>query len=507
MKKINLLPLILLLTSCNNNSSQINSSTSSISSSSSSSSLITSSTKEEGYYKSEGQSLDYEVMRRSFYYKDMPTTGDVNLLVVPVRFKDSTYVENTYSSYENMKENIEKTFFGESNETGWESVSSYYKKSSYNKLNIKGEVTDWFTTDKTFSEIASLSMKEYTDPTVYIVRQVEEWYKKTYGNTSKFDIDKDGYIDGIYMIYDAPYLNKNRIDWAYTTWDFKNEKYSDINNPIAYTYAWSSVDFLYDGNYKNENNNILMDAHTIIHETGHMLGLEDYYDYQGNITPLGSLDMMDTNIGDQNGFSKYSLGWTNPYVVTGECEIKIKPFESSGDIILVKDDWNGSSMDEYFLIEYYTPTGLNELDAKDLKENKYKTLYQEPGIKIYHVDARLGYYTNEKFSEYTDEIYGANTDYKYSTKLAHSNSPSKSANKNFRLIKLLENGATNKLNDFSNVANDSMLFHKGDTFNPYDYNRIFYEPGQFNDGEEFKYIIDILDINSEEATIKFSYID
>ena len=75
------------------------------------------------------------------------------------------------------------------------------------------------------------------------------------------------------------------------------------------------------------------------------------------------------------------------------------------------------------------------------------------------------------------------------------------------LIKLLENGATNKLNDFSNIANDSMLFHKGDTFNPYDYNRIFYEPGQFNDGEEFKYSVTVLDLTSEEATIKISYID
>ena len=52
-----------------------------------------------------------------------------------------------------------------------------------------------------------------------------------------------------------------------------------------------------------------------------------------------------------------------------------------------------------------------------------------------------------------------------------------------------------------------MLFHEGDTFNPLDYGRIFYEPGQFNDGEEFKYTITIQSLNNEKATIKFSYID
>ena len=503
MKKNNLVPIfITLLAGCtNNSSSNINSNVSSLTSS-----LITSSSKKEGYYKHENQSINFEKMRRSFYYKDIPTIGEANILVVPIKFKDSTYTETKYCTYDNMKENIKKVFFGDSNETGWESVSSYYKKSSYNKLNIKGEVTDWFTVDKTFEEITKFTIKDYTDPTIYILRQVDDWYKENYGDASKYDLDKDGYIDAIWMVYDAPYANSNKIDWAYTTWDFLNDEKPNVDSPIAYTYAWASVDFLYDGNYKDSKNNVLVDAHTLIHETGHLLGLEDYYDYDGNSSPLGSLDMMDTNIGDHNGYSKYSLGWTNPYVVIDECEIEIKPFESSGDIILVKNDWNESSMDEYLLIEFYTPTGLNALDANGKVENKYKTLYQENGVKIYHVDSRLGYYSNEKFSEYTDEIYGINTNYKYSTKLAHSNTGGKSANKNFKLIKLLENGGTNKLKD-NNVANDSMLFHEGDTFNPNDYNRVFYEPGFYNDGEEFTYTITIKELTNEKAIIKFKKIN
>ena len=132
MKKSNLLPLlILLLTGCNNTSSTTSMNSSIISSSSStysSSSLITSSLNKDGYYKHENESIDFETMRRTFYYKDMPTTGDANILVVPVRFKDSNYTEKTYGTYDKMKENIEKAFFGEDYETGWESISSFYKK-------------------------------------------------------------------------------------------------------------------------------------------------------------------------------------------------------------------------------------------------------------------------------------------------------------------------------------------------------------------------------------------
>ena len=153
-----------------------------------------------------------------------------------------------------------------------------------------------------------------------------------------------------------------------------------------------------------ENNNKLVDAHTLIHETGHLLGLEDYYDYDGKMGTAGGLDMMDNNIGDHTAYSKYSLGWTNPYVVTGDSEITIKPFESSGDMILIKDDWNHSAMDEYLLIEFYTPTGLNAKDAEAKYAGIYPIMFQKPGIKVYHIDSRLGYFEHDQFKHYTNEI-------------------------------------------------------------------------------------------------------
>ena len=51
-----------------------------------------------------------------------------------VSFDEMT--DSSKSLRDKLKENIEQTFFGASDETGWESVSSFYKKSSYNKLNL-----------------------------------------------------------------------------------------------------------------------------------------------------------------------------------------------------------------------------------------------------------------------------------------------------------------------------------------------------------------------------------
>ena len=62
----------------------------------------------------------------------------------------------------------------------------------------------------------------------------------------------------------------------------------------------------------NYDDNKGLDSHVLIHETGHMLGLNDYYNTYGDSTysPLGGLDMMDGDFGDNNPYSKILLGNT-----------------------------------------------------------------------------------------------------------------------------------------------------------------------------------------------------
>ena len=58
------------------------------------------------------------------------------------------------------------------------------------------------------------------------------------------------------------------------------------------------------------NQDAKLDSTVYIHETGHLLGLDDYYDYNDDIGPrggIGKTDMMENNIGDHSSLSKILL--------------------------------------------------------------------------------------------------------------------------------------------------------------------------------------------------------
>jgi hypothetical protein len=170
------------------------------------------------------------------------------------------------------------------------------------------------------------------------------------------------------------------------------------------------------------NNQI--DASTIIHETGHKLGLEDYYDYasddgSNNEWGLGGADMMDSTVGDHNPFSKLLLGWIQPKVVTESMDLILDPFSTSGDAYIITDDWNGSLFDEYIIAMYYTPTGLYQGFDDFFFDG-------QSGLILYHVDARLG----------------PNSSANYPTYFLNNNTDS-----NFKLIRFIEADGNNSLYD------------------------------------------------------------
>jgi len=118
-----------------------------------------------------------------------------------------------------------------------------------------------------------------------------------------------------------------------------------------------------------------------IHETGHALGLPDYYDYDDAIGPgggLGGLDMMDGNWGDHNCFSKYLLGWLSPRVINqGRHDVSLSPSGGTADaVLLMHGDPQADPYGEYFMVQY---RGLDENDSD----------YPGRGLLIWHVDSRL----------------------------------------------------------------------------------------------------------------------
>ena len=404
----------------------------------------------------------------------LESTGTQKLLVVPVSFDDSPFKNETQA-----KVNIQNAFFGDSSINAFESVASYYNKSSYGKLVLTGEVSNIFHTSVKYNDIKNSSNTLYIDK---IYNEVVEFVKETISDLASFyPKGNQEYGLPIYMVYSAPNSDDSgSIFWAYT----KNEP--DI------FYSWTSIDML------NTNRKNVSDAHVLIHETGHLFGLQDYYPETGKYSPTGKVDMMDYSLGDHTSYSKMLLNWTRPYHVTGTTTIELKSFETSGDVIILNDNWNKTAMDEYIALEYYTPTNLNNFDVKYGNTdgtNQYR-LMSEPGIKIYHVDSRLGYYSiRTGVSAYIGEDIPTNA---YKVGIANSNHVIFRDNP---LYQLLQKGETNTFIS-GGVASNNELFKKGDSFG-----KTTFKDYTFHTGEKLGYTITIKDISTNKATIEITKIN
>lgn len=487
--------------SLNGNSSSDNLSTSdSVSSTTSSYTLPSVSiSQEEGknYYKASNLRYTLRDVNSQIGWITSNSINEQKLLIVPVDLSDYAGKSTGWTS--EKLEMLETAFFGDSNDTTYESVKEYFYKSSYGKLTISGEVTSVYTAPYLYQKVKN------GDDTI-----VDEIATKYYSSANKellkkYDTDNDGYVDNCLFIYSNAYDGNNFWAWCTYKYPVDNPNYTkpNINN-----YMWASYDFMNDSYYNNYNKNKI-ETHTYIHELGHMLGLDDYYCYDENYAwdSAGRLDMQSYNVGDHNAFSKMALGWIDPYVVTGSCEINLKTSAKYPEAILINNNWNGSAFDEYILIEYYTPTGLNKIDAENAFTQGNK-LYDYNGLRIYHVDARLVKTSVSSTgnlaasSNYVDEIKDDNNYYVIgaSNSYSYSNLKSTYARK-YRLLHLLDQGGKNSLSDGygGNVNTSSALWTGSKKFTPT--SSFFANGNKFNDGTEIGYSVSVSNLTDEECTV------
>jgi len=408
-----------------------------------------------------------------FITSGITPTGQQNVLVIPINFTDYKFTEED-------ENRLEIAFFGTSEETGWESVQSYYEKSSYGKFFLNGTVLEPFETNKASTYYARKYNQGY-DADYEVIRAALKYYDSQI-DYSLYDNNDDGYIDGLYFIYAAPVwygnntgsTNDSDLWWAYVYY-YYTEDYEYYDGVEANYYMWAGIDFMdeaivYD-DYTDEY--IDVNASTYIHETGHLLGLYDYYDYDDTVGPdggLGGADMMDYTVGDHNPFTKIILDWVDPIIVSNQSTtITINSFTETGDVILVSPNWNSSYFDEYFLIEYYTPTNLNEIHAG------YNGLYSISGIRIIHVNAQIN--PNQE-KDYELFLY--------------DNSDTMT-----KLLKPVEADNDNSVEQFS-IAENSDLFQLGGSFgSSTDY--------KLRNGQIVNFNIEIISLTSNQAEIKITF--
>ena len=443
----------------------------------------------------------------------LPSTGDVNLLIIPILLPGYENIDlDNDGKNDNNKviKDIEQAFFGTEN-TYFESVKTFYQKSSFGQLNLNGEVTEWFDVAEwtNYTNAASIDVNQTFD----IVKSAVNWAKNIIKiDMSKYDSDKDGYIDGVWCIYSSPNLKNGgpQTDytnyWAYTSWGNQDNTIEtpNVKNPIYNLFGWASYDFMY------ENNNNTIDAHTYIHEIGHFLGLNDYYSDHMSYNPIGKIDMMDGNIIDLNSYSKMLLGWTKPYVVTGNTTISLNSMHNQNSLIVIPGDSqtiDNNTFDpfgEYILLEYYTNDGLNNNDSVNKYSNGFQAT-QEKGIRIYHID-------NRKFLVDTSDLYNV-TCKEYNNETLTKNKKlilpitNNRGIDNYNIYFSLDNKynlfdeirmiEANNVDSFSSggIQKGKSLFKKGDSFSLDKYGKNFFiNNDKLNNGDSFSYKINIEEV-------------
>lgn len=464
----------------------------------------------EGYYKSSQVKYTLRDANEKIGWHTLNSTGNQKMLIVPVQLKDGT----SWSS--EMLANIETAFFGQSTETSWHSVKSFFAESSYGKLSLSGEVTDVLTIND--YTVSSLNRKgeEASD----IVGELFEKSNLVSATKRKeYDQDNDGYVDCTVFIYSNAYSTSSSS--AYWAWCYYYDSYPNTSKPALNNYMWASYTFLNDKYSNSISAPTGLETHTYIHEAGHLLGLDDYYCYD-TTTPwdcAGDRDMQCYNIGDHNIYSKLAMGWINPYVITDSCEISLRSSALYDDAILIKDNWNGSIFDDYLLIEFYTPEGANYQDSQYAYSSRNK-MYNYSGLRIYHVDSRLVTFTmdsrGEKITSSTyvnDFVDGANCFVGASNSISYQYLMSSQNSKNYiRYLHLIDKGGNNTLTagtktdrygDSIKINGSSTLWVPGDTFTA---TKDYFANGDntFNDGTKVGYSVEVTSISDGKINLNIT---
>ena len=345
-------------------------------------------TSADGVYEVDFTKGEYAKDKRDLgYYLDgCPTTGALNVLVIPVEFKDVTAASKGYTV-----DKLERAFNGEAGDTDYFSVKEYFKLSSYGQLDLNFVVLDsWFRPEQNSSYYknytATLEGTTLEIGDQVIMDEALAYLSKSM-NLADFDADGNGFIDAVVMINTLEIDFDVDFQWAYRYWNYymdANDYYYEYDGVSANDYLWAPYQFMFEDEEGYENESVL-NTYTFIHEFSHILGADDYYDTAYIEHPLGNYDLMSAMSADHNPYTKFNYGWlTNSRLVVAEDSItlNLEAFAESGDTIIIANNWSEALgvYQEYFIVMYYTNDGLNA--------NGFG-LFEDEGIVVYHVNASL----------------------------------------------------------------------------------------------------------------------
>lgn len=306
-------------------------------------------------------------------WRGMPTTGARKTFALLIEFQDV--------GHQNSERSIHNTLYGSAGPGApYDTVAAYYDRASYHKLDLFGGTTlGWYR-----APYARSTVKDSDAGRDALIKDALQHFHGQGLDFSTFDTDNDGVVDFFYVIWAGAHTGWGTLWWPFQSvfddWNFT------LNGVRFWKYAWM---------WESNPVGAPFEAATAIHETGHALGLPDYYDYdpaKGPAGGVGGLDMMDSTRHDHNCFSKWMLDWLTPTILTEGSRVEtLRPSASSGDCVLL---WDGAKapvlFSEFFMVQnrerIHNDAGL-----------------PGEGLVIWHVDARLSrgdFASDNSFTKY-----------------------------------------------------------------------------------------------------------
>ena len=354
----------------------------------------------------------YGLMSPPQAWEGMPTRGTVRVLALLISFND--YPGVTTPAY------FASRLFGDgAGGPPYDSLRNFYRRSSYDQLEIVGDVLGWYQ-----APYARSTVTESGTGRMNLIKEALNYYEAQGHDFSQYDNDGDGTIDYFCVFWTGPHGEWASFWWGYYTW-FSDSTYRlDGKRLTNYSWQWE----LY--NYPSGT----FSPSTIIHETGHALGVPDYYDYDDAVGPrggVGNLDIMDST-GDHNCFSKFMLDWITPTVVPGGGRsVTLRASGLYPDALLfMPGAVPGQIFNEFFMVQNRLRSG-----------NDTNLFTGSDGLLVWHVDARL-------------DTWGY--DFLYDNSYTEH-----------KLLRLMEADGLEEIETFNASADADDYYRAGTTFGPY----------------------------------------
>ena len=208
-----------------------------------------------------GQGADMFSLRSvvpSTWKSGMATVGAGHVLALRVSFPDHSFADDdTLEALEALINGGGMSAFP------YESLHAYYERASYGALDISGTAVDYQ---------AKHERSYYQHDINLLFVEALDALDETL-DLSQFDGNGDGYIDCVYLHFAGP-----DAGWGSTWWS-QEWTVPQQAPPEVYERSWDGKR-LWNACLLADNCAADMAASTLIHETGHVLGLPDLYSYR-----------------------------------------------------------------------------------------------------------------------------------------------------------------------------------------------------------------------------------